>query len=76
MFIDSMDVNDPMSSRSARSFNYEAIEEVNIKTAGVVRGSAGRFHERIGTGDYNNYPEGLGFNTWRIPTTSFGSGPA
>lgn len=44
------------------------------KGAGVVRGSAGRFHERIGTGDYNNYPEGLGFNTWRIPTTSFGSG--
>ncbi len=34
IFIDGMDVNDPMSGRSATSLNYEAIEEVNIKTAG------------------------------------------
>ena len=42
---------------------------------GVIRAHAGRFHERVGTGDYNNYPLGQGFNTYRVPTNQFGRGP-
>ena len=41
---------------------------------GVLRGSGGRFHERVGTGDYNNYPVGQGFNTYRVPQADFGRG--
>ncbi len=41
---------------------------------GVLRGSAGRFHERVGTGDYNNYPVAQGFNTYRVPQADFGKG--
>lgn len=42
---------------------------------GVIRASAGRFFEYVGTGDYNNYPRDVGFNTWRVPVGRFGAGP-
>jgi Carboxypeptidase regulatory-like domain/TonB dependent receptor-like, beta-barrel len=41
---------------------------------GVLRGSAGRFFERVGTGDYNNYPAGQGFATYRVPVSQLGEG--
>ena len=34
IFIDGMDANDPMSGKSTTNLSYEAIEEVNVKTAG------------------------------------------
>lgn len=42
---------------------------------GVLRGSAGRYYERLGAGDYNNYPLGQAFSTYRVPVDQFGRGP-
>lgn len=41
---------------------------------GVIRGNYGRYQEFVGTGDYNNYPNAIGFNTWRVLPQDFGRG--
>jgi hypothetical protein len=47
----------------------------DLGTQGVVRLSAGRYFERIGAGDINNYPRGQAFNVYRVPNAQFGRGP-
>ncbi len=41
---------------------------------GVIRAHYGRYAEWVGTGDYNNYPNAIAFNTYRVRPEDFGKG--